>query len=118
MQRLEPSPTSKRHFLLPLPPNTDPGSPELFSFYTYEIRGGARPRAGEQSALVDRAGAVRRAAGARGRATPRTRLDCSVIAEPTGVIRAAPYATPYVGLRRVLPQPPNTEIWIVLYARR
>ena len=29
----------------------------------------------------------------------------------------APYAAPYIGLKRVLPNPPNTEIWIVLYAR-
>ena len=118
MQRLEPSPTSKRHFLLPLPPNTDPGSPELFSFYTYEIRAGhdrgpannplwstAQGRFGERLVL-------------EGVQHPAPELTCSVIAEPTGAIRVrAPYATPYVGLRRVLPQPPNTEIWIVLYPR-
>jgi hypothetical protein len=45
-------------------------------------------------------------------------LTCAVIAEPNGAIRLrAPFATPYIGLRRVLPNPPNTEIWIVLYAR-
>ena len=49
---------------------------------------------------------------------PAPELPCSVIAEPNGTIRVrAPYAAPYVGLRRVLPIPPNTEIWIVLYAR-
>ncbi len=49
---------------------------------------------------------------------PAPELVCSVIAEPEGAIRVrAPYASPYVGLRRVLPNPPNTEIWIVLYAR-
>jgi hypothetical protein len=49
---------------------------------------------------------------------PAPELACSVIAEPDGAIRVrAPYATPFVSLRRVLPTPPNTEIWVVLYAR-
>jgi hypothetical protein len=118
MQRLEPSPTSNRHYLLPLPPNTDPGSPELFSFFTYEIRAGhdrgpaanplwstAQGRFGERLVL-------------EGVQHPAPELTCSVIAEPDGAIRVrAPYATPYIGLRRVLPQSPNTEIWVVLYAR-
>ena len=118
MQRLEPSATSNRHFLMPLPPNTDPGSPELFSFYTYEIRVGhdrgpmldplwstAQGRFGESLVL-------------EGVQHPAPELACSVIADPDGGIRVrAPYASPYVGLRRVLPNPPNTEIWIVLYAR-
>lgn len=118
MQRLEPSAGSNRHFLVPLPPNTDAGSPELFSFYTYEIRVGhdrgpatdplwstAQGRFGEPLVL-------------EGVQHPAPELTCSVIAEPEGAIRVrAPYATPYVGLRRVIPNPPNTEIWIVLYAR-
>lgn len=118
MQRLEPSANSNRHFLVPLPPNTDPGSPELFSFYTYEIRVGhdrgpiadplwstAQGRFGESLVLA-------------GVQHPAPELTCSVIAEPGGAIHVrAPYATPYVGLRRVLPRLPNTQIWIVLYAR-
>lgn len=118
MQRLEPSSTSNRHFLVPLPPNTDPGSPELFSFYTYDIRCGhdrgpaadplwstAQSRFGESLVL-------------EGVQHPGPELTCSVIPEPNGAIRVrAPYAAPYIGLRRVLPNPPNTEIWIVLYAR-
>lgn len=118
MQRLEPSADSDRHFLVPLPPNTDPGSPELFSFYTYEIRAGhdrgpaadplwstAQGRFGEPLVL-------------EGVQHPVPELACSVIAEPNGAIRVrAPYASPYVGLRRALPNPPNTEIWVVLYAR-
>jgi hypothetical protein len=118
MQRLEPSSNSNRHFLVPLPPNTDPGSPELFSFYTYEIRAGhdrgpvsdplwstAQGRFGEPMVL-------------EGVQHPAPELVCSVIAEPDGAIRVrAPYASPYVGLRRVIPNLPNTEIWVVLYAR-
>ncbi len=118
MQRLEPSGSSDRHFLVPLPPNTDPSSQELFSFYTYEIRVGhdrgpasyplwstAQGRFGEPLVL-------------EGVQHPAPELTCSVIAEPEGTIRVrAPYAVPVVGLRRVLLIPPNTEIWIVLYAR-
>ena len=118
MQRLEPSTTSNRHFLLPLPPNTDPGSPELLSFYTNDLRAGhdqgppanplwstAQGRFGEPLVL-------------EGVQHPAPALPCSVFAENQGTIRVrAPYAAPYVGLRRVLPNPPNTEIWIVLYGR-
>ena len=118
MQRLEPSPSSDRHFLVPLPPDVSPGSPELFSFYTYEIRVGhdrgpvsdplwstAQGRFGESLVLS-------------GVQHPVPELSCSILPETDGAIRIrAPYATPYIGLRRVLPQPPNTELWVVLYAR-
>ncbi|MEV7226741.1 hypothetical protein AB0M79_06905 [Polymorphospora sp. NPDC051019] len=118
MQRLEPGADSDRHFLVPLPPNTDPNSPELFAFYTYEIRVGhdrgpaadplwstAQGRFGEPLVLD-------------GVQHPAPELVCSVVAEPDGAVRTrAPYAAPYLGLRRVLPHPPNTELWTVLYAR-
>jgi hypothetical protein len=118
MQRLEPAANSDRRFLVPLPPNTDVGSPELFSFYTYEIRVGhdrgpiadplwstAQSRFGEALVL-------------EGVQHPAPELACSVIVESNGAIRVrAPFASPYLGLRRVLPSTPNTEIWIVLYAR-
>jgi hypothetical protein len=38
MTQLTPSPTSKVHFLLPLPPGMNPDDPELFGFWTYELR--------------------------------------------------------------------------------
>jgi hypothetical protein len=118
MQRLEPSASSNRHFLLPLPPNIDPGSPELFSFYTYDVRcGHDRGPASDPlwSTAQGRFGESLRLEGVQ---HPAPELPCSVFAEPHGAIRVcAPYASPYVGLQRVLPNPPNTEIWIVLYAR-
>ncbi len=40
MTQLEPSPSSHVHFLLPLPPGVDADDPELFGFYTYELRVG------------------------------------------------------------------------------
>jgi hypothetical protein len=38
MTELEPAPGSNVHFLLPLPPGMDPDDPELFGFWTYELR--------------------------------------------------------------------------------
>jgi hypothetical protein len=38
MTQLEGSPSSNVHFLLPLPPGMDPNDPELFGFWTYELR--------------------------------------------------------------------------------
>jgi hypothetical protein len=40
MQQLERAGDSNVHFLLPLPPGVDPDDPELFGFYTYELRVG------------------------------------------------------------------------------
>jgi len=118
MQRLEPSVTSDRHFLLPLPPNTDPGSPELFSFFTYDIRAGHDTGPAADPLWTTAQGRFGESLRLEGVQHPAPELACSVIVEPDGAIRIrAPYACPYVGLRRVLPNPPNTEIWIVLYAR-
>lgn len=118
MQRLESSAGSDRHFLVPLPPNTDPGSPELFSFYTYEIRAGHDRGPAADPLWSTAQGRFGESLVLEGVQHPVPELTCSVIAEPDGAIRVrAPYATPFVGLRRVLPNPPNTEIWVVLYAR-
>jgi hypothetical protein len=117
-QKLEPSLTSNRHFLLPLPPNTDSGSPELFSFFTYEICAGhdSGPAADPLWSMAQARYGERLQLG--GVQHPPPELACSVIVEPDDAVRIrAPYACPYVGLRRVLPNPPNTDIWIVLYAR-
>lgn len=118
MQKLEPSATSDRHFLLPLPPNTDPGSPELFSFFTYEIRAGHDTGPAADPLWTTAQARFGEALQLEGVQHPPPELACSVIVEPDEALRIrAPYAAPYIGLRRVLPNPPNTEIWIVLYAR-
>lgn len=118
MQKLEPSVTSNRHFLLPLPPNTDPGSPELFAFFTYDIRAGHDAGAAADPLWTTAQGRFGESLQLGGVQHPPPELACSVIIEPDNAIRVrAPYACPYIGLRRVLPNPPNTEIWIVLYAR-
>ncbi len=118
MQQLEPASNSDRRFLVPLPPNTDPLSPELFSFYTYEIRVGHDRGPANDPHWTTAQGRFGEPLVLEGVQHPAPELACSAIAEPNGAIRVnAPYDAPYVGLRRVLPNPPNTQIWVVLYAR-
>jgi hypothetical protein len=118
MQRLEPSPSSDRHFLVTLPSNTDPGSPELFSFYTYDIRVGHDRGPAADPLWSTAQGRFGESLVLEGVQHPAPELVCAVIAEPGGATRIrAPFAAPYIGLRRVLPTPPNTELWAVLYAR-
>ncbi|MFC5865090.1 hypothetical protein ACFPT7_22475 [Acidicapsa dinghuensis] len=47
MTQLTPSSTSDTHFLLPLPPGIDADSPELFGFWTYELRVGHAGQLGQ-----------------------------------------------------------------------
>jgi hypothetical protein len=118
MQQLEPAGNSDRHFLVPLPPNTDPASPELFSFYSYEIRVGhglGAPSDPFWSTAQARFGAPIVLDGVQ---HPAPELACSVFFGPNGDITArASYATPYLEQHKVIPTLPNTKIWFVLYAR-
>jgi hypothetical protein len=47
MTQLTPAPASNKHFLLPLPPGVSPDDPELFGFYTYELRLGHAGKPGD-----------------------------------------------------------------------
>ncbi len=118
MQVLEPAGNSDRHFLVPLPPNTDPSSPELFSFFTYEIRVGHSAGAAEDPFWSTAQARFGEALTLEGVQHPPPELVCSVTPSADRSIRVvAPYATPYVGLKQVIPTRPNTDIWFVLYAR-
>jgi hypothetical protein len=118
MQRLEPAGNSDRHFLVPLPPNTDPNSPELFSFYTYEIRVGHGPGTPDDPFWSTAQARYGEALTLEGVQHPPPPLVCSVIPGPARAIAArTTFATPYLGLKQVTPFRPNTEIWFVLYAR-
>jgi len=118
MQRLEPADGSNVHFLVPLPPNTAPNSPELFSFYTYEIRVGHKPGPSEAPFWSTAQARFGEALTLEGVQHPLPELVCSVIpGREREITVIAPFATPYLGLKRVIPNRPNTEIWFVLYAR-
>ncbi|PXF59405.1 MAG: hypothetical protein C4B58_03580 [Deltaproteobacteria bacterium] len=118
MQRLEPADNSNRQFLVPLPHNTDPASPELFSFYTYEIRVGHGAGAPEDPFWSTAQGRFGEPLVLEGMQHPPPELACSVFYGPGGDVTArAPFAAPYLGQKRVAPPQVNTQIWFVLYAR-
>ncbi|WP_456416448.1 hypothetical protein [Thiolapillus sp.] len=118
MQQLQPASNSKTQFLVPLPHNTDPASPELFSFYTYEIRVGHGAGAPEDPFWTTAQARFGEPLVLEGVQHPPPELSCSAFYEPGGKVTArAPYASPYLGQKRVVPEHPNTQIWFVLYAR-
>lgn len=100
------------HYLLPLPPGLHPESPELFGFFTYELRVGHTSRI--WSTAQGRFGHPTRLSGVQHPAPP-----LKVLAErtPAGLSVTAPYATAVFDGRNVTSKPPKTEIWCMLYAQ-
>ena len=110
MQRLVPG-DSDRHYLVPLPPGVEPEAAELFGFFTYEFRLG---HVVDWSTAQGRFGRSLRVTGVQHPAPP---LACAAQRLALGIIASAPYALPvYEGVSR-LPSPPNTELWLLLYAQ-
>jgi hypothetical protein len=75
MQQLMTSPDSNRHFLLPLPPGISADDPDLFGFYTYELRVGHAGAIGDArwwSTANGRFGSPLRVAGVQQPAPPLT----------------------------------------------
>ncbi len=117
MQRLIPAQGSDRHFLVPLPPGVSAASPELLGFYTYEIRVGHDRGTKAQPFWSTAQGRFGEPVILDGVQHPAPGLACGITRLTAGVIVSAPYARPYYEGQNVLPQPPNTEIWVVLYAQ-
>jgi hypothetical protein len=117
MQKLIPAATSDRHFGVPLPPATSPSSPELFGFYTYEIRVGHDRGTHAQPFWSTAQGRFGAPTVIEGVQHPPPTLTCGVTRTADEVVVAAPFATPYRDGRDVLPATPGTEIWVVLYAQ-
>jgi hypothetical protein len=100
------------HYLLPLPPGLHAESPELFGFFTYELRVGhtrdiwctAQGRFGDPA----------RISGVQHPAPP---LKVLAQRTPGGMSVTAPYAVAVFGGRNVTSRPPKTEIWCMLYAQ-
>jgi hypothetical protein len=117
MQKLIPAKGSDRHFLVPLPPGVSAASPELLGFYTCEIRVG-HDRGTKASPFWSTAqGRFGEPVVLEGVQHPAPELTCGVTRLAGGVLIAAPYARPYYEGADVLPNRPNTEIWVVLYAQ-
>jgi hypothetical protein len=117
MQKLIPADGSDRHFLVPLPPGTEAGSPELFGFYSYELRVGhdrGTPASPFWSTAQGRFGAALTLEGVQ---HPAPQIRCGVTRTDQEVVASAPYAQPYYNGANVLPTPQNTEIWMALYVQ-
>jgi hypothetical protein len=100
------------HFMLPLPPNTDPASPDLFSFFTYELRLGHDDT--RWSTAQGRFGPPLRVTGVQHPAPP---MICQVSRRADGVDVSAPFATPVLDGRSLRPGEPFSDIWILMYAQ-
>jgi hypothetical protein len=117
MQRLTPAQDSDRHFIVPLPSGTYPDSPELFGFYTYEIRVGhdrGTPARPFWSTAQARFGPPVVLDGVQHPCSP---LCCNVFRVKNAILASASYAKAFHQGTNLQALPPNTQIWFVLYAR-
>lgn len=116
MQPLESSGTG-RHYLVPLPPNLPPDAGELFGFFTYEICVGHRagtPGSPFWSTARGRFGASLLLESVQ---HPPPRIDCEVRWIGDDLVGSATFAEAIIGGGRVTADPPNTEIWLMLYCQ-
>lgn len=117
MQRLIPALDSDRHFIVPLPPGTYPDSPELFGFYTYEIRVGhdkGTPARPFWSTAQARFGTPVILDGVQHPCGP---LRCKIFRVKLGILASTTYAKVFHQGTNLQAIPPNTQIWFVLYAQ-
>ena len=114
-----------RFYLLPLPAGLHPESPEMFGFFTYEIRvghyrytdtiGRHQPRETPCGrAPQGRFGRVLRVPGIQ---HPAPTLTCIVNRDEEKLYVTAPYAVAVHNGKNVTADPPRTEIWALLYAQ-
>jgi hypothetical protein len=102
---------SPLHWALPLPPGADENSPELFGFFTYEIRVGHFDM---WSTAQGRFGPPLRVAGVQ---HPPPPLPCTVLRNTQGIVISAPFALPVLDGQPMQPVPPRSKIWVMLYAQ-
>ena len=109
-------PLPVRHFLLPIPPAVTPDSPELFGFWTYEMRvGHAGTGLTNWSTAQARFGRPLRVTGVQ---HPTPALKCLVSRGTDGVRASAPFATPVLnGQKQFSFGQPWTKMWVLLYAQ-
>jgi hypothetical protein len=110
MQLLQPT-DSPVHFFVPLPAGTTADSDELFGFYTYELR--VAHRVGWSTAQ-GRFGRPLRVTGVQ---HPTPALTAAVVRSQSGLEVSAPVANPVYQGQSLLPYPPVTQLWVLLYAQ-
>jgi hypothetical protein len=110
-----------KYFVLPLPPGIEPDAPELFGFWTYELRVGHKAIWSTAQARFGRPLVV------NGVQHPAPTLQCTAFrvkpaspnAPPERIVVAAPFATAVFDDKRLTqpPMDPRTRIWVLLYAQ-
>jgi hypothetical protein len=110
MQPLIPT-ESPVHYLVPLPPGLTRDSRELFGFFVVELRVGHFKG---WSTAQARFGPALRVAGAQ---HPAPTLRCQAMRTSEQIHVAAPHAMPVFNGRNLVPMPPATEMWFLLYAQ-
>jgi hypothetical protein len=110
MQLLQPT-NSPVHFYVPLPAGLTPDAPELFGFFTDELR--AAHTIGWSTAQ----GRYGRALRVTGVQHPASALPASVIRSKAGLEISAPVANPVYQGTSLLPYPPVTQLWVLLYVQ-
>jgi len=111
-------------YLLPLPPGLHPESPEMFGFFTYEIRVGhyrytddTTQHAKGDLVWTTAQGRYGRPLRVPGIQHPAPTLTCTVNRDEEKLYITAPYAVTVSNGKNVTANPPRTEIWALLYAQ-
>ena len=99
------------HWMLPLPPGLVEDSPELFGFFSYELRVGHNDM---WSTAQGRFGPPLSVAGVQ---HPPPPLPCTVLRNAAGILVSAPYALPVLDGQPLQPLPPRSQMWVLLYVQ-
>src|SRR4029453_18322775 len=95
----------------PVPPGLNAESPEMFGFFTYELRVG---HAHIWCTAQGRYGRPLRATGVQ---HPAPALFCTCTRTESELVVEAPYAIAVQNGQNITADPPRTELWALLYAR-
>ncbi len=118
MQPMQKANDSNKHYLLPLHPGLNSESPEMFGFFTYEIRVGHYKYKGtNQNVWTTAQGRFGRALRATGIQHPAPVLLCNVNRDEEKLYAVAPYAQAVYKGKNVTSNPPRTQLWALLYAQ-
>jgi len=111
MQELVKAEDSEVHYLVPLPPGLHAESPELFGFFTCELRVGHKlPWCTAQARFG-------RAARHSGMQHPLPQLFCVAERNEKYIDVTAPYAQAVFDGRNITANPVRTQLWALLYAQ-
>jgi hypothetical protein len=118
MQPMQKATDSDRHYLLPLPPGLQADSPEMFGFFTYELRvGHYRNKNTQEMVWCTAQGRFGRPLRATGIQHPAPTLTATVNRDKEKLYVSAPYALAVFNGKNVTADPPRTTLWCLLYAQ-